>query len=103
MQDIKSRELRNRRTNVNTRICFKVRATALRPRLHTEDFHYVHTGPSTKGPQPRNYNDINKKYTTPTLNHLYTRVKACNAPIPRVWRRYCEVYRQGENTLTYIH
>ena len=26
----------------------------------------------------------------------------CNAPIPRVQRRYCDIYTSGENTLTYI-
>ena len=48
--------MRDRRSNANTGICFEVRATALRPRLHTEGFHYVHTGPSTKEPPLRNYN-----------------------------------------------
>ena len=38
MQDMKSRELRDRRSNSNTRICFEVRAIALRLRLHTEGF-----------------------------------------------------------------
>ena len=37
-QDIKSRELRDRRSNANTGICFEVQATPLRPRLHTEVF-----------------------------------------------------------------
>jgi len=27
----------------------------------------------------------------------------CNAPIPQIWRHYCDVYTQGGNTLTYIH
>ena len=34
----RERELRDRRSNANTRICFEVRAIALRPRLHTEVF-----------------------------------------------------------------
>ena len=38
-----------------------------------KDFYYVHQGPSTKRPPPRNYKNTNKKYTTPTLTHLYTR------------------------------
>ena len=44
MQDIKRERERERErverkdSNTNTRICFKVRATALRPRLHTEVF-----------------------------------------------------------------
>jgi len=27
----------------------------------------------------------------------------CNALIPRVRERYCDIHTQGENTLTYIH
>ena len=38
MQDIKVIELRDSGSNVNTKICFDVRATALHPRLHTEGF-----------------------------------------------------------------
>ena len=43
IQDIKMIELRDSESNANTEICFKVRATALRPRLHTEGFHYKST------------------------------------------------------------
>ena len=56
MQDIKSSELRDRRSNTNTRICFKVRATALRPRLHTEGFQLSTIGSSIQGPPLRNHN-----------------------------------------------
>jgi len=35
MQDIREKE---NRSNANTVTCFEVRATALRPRLHTEGF-----------------------------------------------------------------
>jgi len=38
MQDIREIEFRDSGSNANTKICFKVRATALRPRLHTEGF-----------------------------------------------------------------
>ena len=38
MQDIKEREFRDSGSNANIKICFKVRATVLRPRLHTEGF-----------------------------------------------------------------
>ena len=40
MQDIKSRELKEKDPNAYTMICFEVQATALRPRLHTKDFNY---------------------------------------------------------------
>ena len=44
MQDIREIELRDSGLNANTKICFEVRATAVRPRLHTEGFSlYVHT------------------------------------------------------------
>ena len=38
MQDIREIELRDSGSNASTKICFEVRATALRPRLHTEGF-----------------------------------------------------------------
>ena len=50
MQDIKEREFRDSGLIANNKIYFEVRATALRPRLHTEGFSlYVHTGPPTQG------------------------------------------------------
>ena len=50
MQDIKERKFRDSGSIANTKICFEVRATALRPYLHTEEFSlYVHTGPLTQG------------------------------------------------------
>ena len=69
MQDIKSRELRNRRS-----ICIEVRATGLRLRLHTEGFQLSTIESFTKGPPSRNYNLLNKEYTTPTLTPLHKRV-----------------------------
>ena len=39
MQDIREIEFRDSGSNANIKICFEVRATALRPRLHTERFH----------------------------------------------------------------
>ena len=57
--------------NANKRIYFEIRATALRPRLHTEGFQLSTIGSSTKGPPPRNYNLHNKEYTTPTLTPLH--------------------------------
>ena len=49
MQDIRELEFRDSGSNTNNKIYFKVRVTALHLRLHTEGFHYVHTGPPTKG------------------------------------------------------
>ena len=53
MQDIKSRELREKDPNANTKIYFEIWATALRPRLQTEGFplcppRTFHKGTSTK-------------------------------------------------------
>jgi len=56
--------LRDRRSNTNTGICFEVRATALRPRLHTEEFQL-----STKNLPQRNLHweitITNREETTP--------------------------------------
>ena len=41
---VNKREFRDRGSIANTEICFEVRATALRPRLHTEEFLLSHTG-----------------------------------------------------------
>ena len=67
----KERELRDSGSNANTKICFKVRATALRPRLHTEGFPlYVHTGPPTQGTSTEylvNTNHVSIFYVWPRL------------------------------------
>ena len=38
IQNIREIEFRDSRANANNKICFEIRATALRPRLHTEEF-----------------------------------------------------------------
>ena len=44
------------------------------PAFTQKDFHYVHTGPSTKGPLLRNYNSILRvHYSSLKHNQLYTR------------------------------
>ena len=63
-QDTREKELRDKRSNANTGICFEIRAIALRPRLHTEGFQ-----PSTQEPPLRNYNST-PKYTTPLSNTI---------------------------------
>ena len=73
MQDIKSRELREKNSNANTKIYFEVRTIALRPCLHTEGFQL-----STKDLLKKNLHrgitsSINKEYTTPTLAPLHKR------------------------------
>ena len=72
MQDVK-RELREKNPNEAQGYVSRFGLLFYVPAFTQKDFHYVHQGPSTKGPPPRNYNDTNKEYTTPTLSHLYTR------------------------------
>ena len=44
------------------------------PSFTQKDFHYVHTGPSTKGPSSRNYNStLGVHYSSLKYNWLYTR------------------------------
>jgi len=68
MLDIREIEFRDSGSNANTEICFEDRATALRPHLHTEGFHYVHAGPPHREPPPRNLHVQGKEYTTPLSN-----------------------------------
>ena len=44
------------------------------PAFTQKDFHYVHTGPFTKGPPPRNYSStLGVHYSSLKYDHLYTR------------------------------
>ena len=62
-------ELRDSRSNTNTKICFEVWASALRPRLHTKGLPlYVHTGPPTQGTFTEDLVITNLEYTTPLSN-----------------------------------
>ena len=69
MHDIREIELRDKRSNANTGICFEIRAIALRLRLHTERFQLSTIRSSTQGPPLRNYNST-PKYTTPLSNTI---------------------------------
>jgi len=73
MQDIK-RELRDSGSNTNTKICSRFESLLYVPAFMQKDFHYVHIGPSTKGPPPRNYNSTLRVHSSSLNNkHLYTR------------------------------
>jgi len=75
MQEIKERELRDSGSFANTEICFEARATAIRLRLHTEEFSlYVHTGPLTQGTSIEDLANTTRSTQLfyPT-NNLYTR------------------------------
>ena len=79
MQDIREIEFRDSRSITNTKICFEVRVTTLRPRLHTEGFPlYVHTEPPTKRTSTEEFATTNLGVYNSSLqhNHLYTRGKA---------------------------
>jgi len=79
MQGIRERKFRDSRSIANTKICFEVRATALRPRLHKEGFPLcIHTGLLTQGTSIEDLGSTNLEYTThlSNNNNLYTRCKA---------------------------
>ena len=79
MQDIKEKEFRDSGSIANTKICFEVRATTLRSRLHTEGFSlYVYIGFPTHGTSTEDLGNTNLEYTTPLSNNnnLYIRGKA---------------------------
>jgi len=55
MQDIREIELRDNGSNA-TRYILRFEPLLYVLAFTQKDFYYVHTGPSTKGPPPRNYN-----------------------------------------------
>jgi len=72
------REFRDSGSNINTEICFEIRATALRPRLHTKGFPLCphrtsHTGNPHWGLGKYKLGVYNSSLQH---NHLYTRGKA---------------------------
>ena len=89
MQDIREIEFRDSGSNANTKICFEVQATALRPRLHTKRFPLCpyrtsHTGNlqrgiysykcrSTQLLSPTQPPLHKRQGTKPKHNNLYTR------------------------------
>ena len=80
MQDIKEREreeFRDSGSITNTEIYFEVRATALRPDLHTEGFSLnVHTGLPTQGTSTEDLaNTTRSTQLLSPINNLYTRGK----------------------------
>ena len=63
---------RDNKAIANRVICFEVRATALRPRLHhRKGFHYPLLDPPQRDLTTRNYN--HSEYTTLQLNPLHQR------------------------------
>jgi len=68
MQDIREIEFRDSRSNANTKIYFEIRATALRPRLHTEGFSLRPHRTSHKGNLHRGITTQHLEYTTPLSN-----------------------------------
>ena len=79
MQDIREIKFRYNESNVNTKICFEIRATALRLHLLIEGFslYRPHRTP-TQGTSTEDLGNTNREYTTPLSNkyNLYTRGKA---------------------------
>jgi len=74
IQDIREIELRDSGSNANNKICSRFKPLLYVPAFTQKDFHYVHIGPSTKGPPLRNYNStLRVHYSSLKHNHLYTR------------------------------
>ena len=74
MQDIREIKLRDVDQIQTTRYVSRFEPLLYVPAFTQKDFHYIHTGPSTKGPSPRNYNStLGVHYTSLNHNHLYTR------------------------------
>ena len=76
IHDISEIELRDSGSNANTKICFVVRATALRPRFHTKGFplrphRTSHTGNRHRG--ICNYKLRSTQLLSPTQLPLYKR------------------------------
>jgi len=69
MQDIKEMRVERKDPNANMRICFKVRATALRLRLHTEGFSLYPHRTFHKGTSTEELQQYEREYTTPPLKH----------------------------------
>ena len=93
MQDIREIELRNSGSNANTKICFDVRATALRLRLHTEEFplHLYRT--SHKGTSTEEFAITNLEYTTPLSNITTSTQEARHTSTQEGWT-------QSQTTIT---
>ena len=80
IQDIREKEFRNSGSNVNNKICFEVRATALRRHLYTERFplcphRTFHKGTSTEELQLYTWNTLLLSQIQPPL-HKRDRHKA---------------------------
>ena len=58
MQDIREIKLRDNGLNAKTVYVLRFEPLLYVPAFTQKDFHYVHTGPSTKGPPLKNYNSI---------------------------------------------
>jgi len=78
MQDIREIEFRDSGSNADIKICFEVRATALRPRLHTEGLSLRPHRTSHKGNLHRGICNYKLGVYNSALqyNHVYTRGKA---------------------------
>ena len=71
--DIREIELKDSRSNANTKICFEVRATAPHPFLHIEIFSLCPHRTSTKKTPPRNYKSTSGVHNSSLNTNLYTR------------------------------
>ena len=110
MQDIKKIEFRNSGSNSNTKICFEARATALRPRLHTEGFPLRSHRTPIKGTSTEEFAITNLEYITPLSNTTTStqeaRHKAKTQPQSPLHKRdrhkaktQSPLYKEGQGTM----
>ena len=70
MQDIREIELRDSESNANNKICFELRATSLRPHLHTEEFQLCPHKIFHKGTSTEEFTTLHLEYTTLLSNTI---------------------------------
>ena len=68
MQDIRKKEFRDSGSNTTPRYVSRFESLLYIPAFTQKDFHYIHTGPPTKGTSTEEFAIINLEYTTPLSN-----------------------------------
>jgi len=68
IQDIREIEFRDSGSNTSTKICLRFEPLLYIPAFTQKNFHYVHTGPPTKGTSTEEFAITNLEYTTPLSN-----------------------------------
>ena len=103
MQGIRERKFRDSRSIANTKICFEVRATALRPRLHIEGFLLCPNRTSHTGNLHRGICNYKVRSTQLSLqdNHLFKRGNAQSQNNNHLYTRGIKAQSQTITSITY--